>query len=56
MGACRSSHANGTICHLCRTAPGRENPDLLVAGTITLDGSDQITSAAVLWPDGTPGR
>jgi len=32
-----------------------KNPDLLVAGAVTLDGSDQIVSAAVAWPDGTPG-
>jgi len=32
-----------------------KNPDLLIAGAITLDGSDQVTSAAVVWPDGTPG-
>lgn len=32
-----------------------KNPDLLIAGAITLDSSDQVTSAAVLWPDGTPG-
>jgi hypothetical protein len=32
-----------------------KNPDMLIAGAITLDGSDQVTSAAVLWPDGTPG-
>jgi len=32
-----------------------KNPDLLIAGTVTLDGSDQVTSAVVQWPDGTPG-
>jgi hypothetical protein len=32
-----------------------KNPDTLIAGAITLDGSDQVTSAAVQWPDGTPG-
>lgn len=32
-----------------------KNPDLLIAGAVTLDGSDQVTSAAVQWPDGTPG-
>lgn len=32
-----------------------KNPDLLIAGAITLDGSDQVTSAAVKWPDGTAG-
>ena len=32
-----------------------KNPDLLIAGAVTLDGSDQVTSAVVLWPDGTPG-
>ncbi|WP_275779737.1 hypothetical protein [Paenarthrobacter sp. Y-19] len=32
-----------------------KNPDLLIVGAITVDGSDQVTSAAVQWPDGTPG-
>jgi hypothetical protein len=32
-----------------------KNPDLLIVGAITLDASDQLTSAAVNWPDGTPG-
>lgn len=32
-----------------------KNPDLLVTGAITVDGSDLVTSAAVVWPDGSPG-
>lgn len=32
-----------------------KNPDVLVTGAITVDGSDLITSAAVIWPDGKPG-
>jgi len=32
-----------------------KNPDSLIAGAVTLDGSDQVTSAVVAWPDGTPG-
>lgn len=32
-----------------------KNPDLLVTGAITVDGNDLITSAAVVWPDGSPG-
>lgn len=32
-----------------------KNPDLLIAGAVTLDGNDLVTSAAVQWPDGTPG-
>lgn len=32
-----------------------KNPDLLIAGDVTLDGADQVTAATVLWPDGTPG-
>ena len=32
-----------------------KNPDLLVTGAVTLDGSDLVTSAAVVWPDGSPG-
>jgi hypothetical protein len=32
-----------------------KNPDLLVTGAITLDGNDLVASAAVKWPDGSPG-
>lgn len=32
-----------------------KNPDLLIAGAVTVNGSDEVTSAAVLWPDGTAG-
>jgi hypothetical protein len=32
-----------------------KNPDLLVTGAITVDGNDLVTSAAVVWPDGSPG-
>lgn len=31
------------------------NPDQLIAGTIVRDANDAITSAPVVWPDGTPG-
>ena len=30
-------------------------PEVLMRGAITRDGAGAITSAAVLWPDGTPG-
>ena|SRR5690242_8203304 len=32
-----------------------KNPDSLIAGAVTVDGNNLVTSAAVLWPDGTPG-
>ncbi|MEV8149967.1 hypothetical protein AB0O52_17705 [Arthrobacter sp. NPDC080073] len=32
-----------------------KSPDLLIVGAVTLDGSDQVMSAGVAWPDGTPG-
>lgn len=32
-----------------------KSPELLITGAITVDGNDQITTAAVVWPDGTPG-
>jgi hypothetical protein len=32
-----------------------KNPDMLIAGAVTLDGNDLVTSAVVQWPDGTPG-
>jgi hypothetical protein len=43
---------NATYVGLIQAA---KNPDLLIAGAVTLNGSDEVTSAAVLWPDGTPG-
>lgn len=43
---------NATFVGLVQAA---KNPDLLVAGAITRDGADLITSAVVAWPDGTPG-
>jgi len=43
---------NATYAGLVQLA---KNPDTLIAGAVTLDGSDQVTSAAVIWPDGTPG-
>ncbi|QFG09574.1 hypothetical protein HYQ00_gp30 [Arthrobacter phage TripleJ] len=43
---------NATYVGLVQAA---KNPDLLIAGAVTLDGSDQVTSAVVQWPDGTPG-
>ncbi|QHK20160.1 hypothetical protein GU243_10915 [Pseudarthrobacter psychrotolerans] len=32
-----------------------KNPDTIIAGAVTVDGLDRVTSAAVAWPDGTPG-
>lgn len=32
-----------------------KDPDLLIVGTITRNASGVITSASVIWPDGTPG-
>jgi len=32
-----------------------KNPDSIIAGAVTVDGSDLVTSAAVVWPDGKPG-
>jgi hypothetical protein len=43
---------NATYVGLIQAA---KNPDLLIAGAVTLDGSDQVTSAVVQWPDGSPG-
>jgi hypothetical protein len=51
-GSATQTALNATFIGLIQAA---KNPDLLVAGAIVRDGSDQITSAAVLWPDGSPG-
>lgn len=32
-----------------------KNPDSLIAGAVTVDANNLVTSAAVVWPDGTPG-
>lgn len=32
-----------------------KTPDLLVTGAVTVDGNDLVTSAAVVWPDGSVG-
>lgn len=32
-----------------------KNPDTLIAGAVTVDSNNLVTSAAVLWPDSTPG-
>lgn len=32
-----------------------KNPDSLVTGTVNVDGNNLVTSAAVIWPDNTPG-
>lgn len=32
-----------------------KNPELLISGAITRDANQAVTSAAVVWPDGTPG-
>jgi hypothetical protein len=43
---------NATYAGLVQLA---KNPDTLIAGAVTVDGNDLVTSAAVAWPDGTPG-
>ena len=47
-----SAALNATYVGLVQAA---KNPDLLIAGAVAVDGSNLVTSAAVLWPDGTPG-
>ncbi|MGM9473199.1 hypothetical protein ACS5PJ_14490 [Pseudarthrobacter sp. YS3] len=32
-----------------------KNPDTLIAGAVTVDANNLVTSAAVVWPDGKPG-
>lgn len=42
----------GTYIQLVQAA---KNPDLLIVGSINRDANNVITTAAVVWPDGTPG-
>ncbi|MDQ0731142.1 hypothetical protein [Arthrobacter sp. B1I2] len=32
-----------------------KTPDTIIAGTVTVDANNLVTSAAVQWPDGKPG-
>lgn len=32
-----------------------KNPDSITTGAVTVDANNLVTSAAVIWPDGTPG-
>lgn len=32
-----------------------KNPDTLIAGAVTVDANNIVTSAVVQWPDGSPG-
>jgi len=43
---------NATYAGLVQLA---KNPDTLIAGAVTVDANNLVTSAAVLWPDGSPG-
>jgi hypothetical protein len=48
------STAQAAADALARIAWAR-NPDVLISGSVTRDSNDAATSAAVTWPDGTPG-
>jgi hypothetical protein len=43
---------NATYAGLIQLA---KNPDTLIAGAVTVDTNNLVTSAAVAWPDGSPG-
>jgi hypothetical protein len=45
----------GAVNSAVSLAQAAKNPDLLIAGSIARDANDAVTSAAVVWPDGTPG-
>lgn len=47
-----SAEATSTFVSLAAAA---KNPDLLIVGNITRDANQAVTSADVVWPDGTPG-
>lgn len=32
-----------------------KNPDSLIAGAVTVDSNNNVTGAAVVWPNGAPG-
>ena len=47
-----SAELSATFVSLKQAA---KNPDLLIVGSITRDSNQAVTSAQVVWPDGTPG-
>lgn len=53
--ASANSHADTGLAAKLGHVQAAKNPDVLVTGAITVDGNDLITSAAVVWPDGSPG-
>ncbi len=40
---------------IAQVAAWAKNPDTLISGAITRNSDQAVTSAAVVWPDGTPG-
>jgi hypothetical protein len=53
--AAEASAAQAAEIAITRYSALAKNPDTLIAGAVTLDISDQVVSAVVEWPDGTPG-
>jgi hypothetical protein len=51
-GSSSRAALNATYAGLIQLA---KNPDTLIAGAVTVDSNNLVTSAAVQWPDGTPG-
>lgn len=51
-GTATKAALNATYAGLIQLA---KNPDTLIAGAVTVDSNSLVTSAAVVWPDGTPG-
>jgi hypothetical protein len=51
-GSASRAALNATYAGLIQLA---KNPDTLIAGAVTVDSNNLVTSAAVQWPDGTPG-
>lgn len=47
-----SRNGSSTYAGLVQLA---KNPDTIITGAVAVDGNNLVTSAAVVWPDGSPG-
>lgn len=60
-GRLREKHVPSYLTQAAQTAAYAglkqlaKNPDTLIAGTVNVDSNNYVTTAAVIWPDGSPG-
>jgi parallel beta-helix repeat protein len=54
-GKAAPADISAAIANFVGPTQAAKNPDLLIVGSINRDVNEVITTAAVVWPDGTPG-